>query len=117
MFVLTKEGALLVNKNELVSHVATSADISRGDATKAVDAIFEGITESLKKGEEIRLTGFGSFVVTARAASEGRNPRTGEKINIAASKQVKFKPGKVLKDDVNGVKAAPAKPATAAKKK
>jgi DNA-binding protein HU-beta len=90
-----------VNKNDLVSHVADTAGISKVDATTAVDAIFDGITATLRKGDEVRLVGFGSFVVSQRAASEGRNPRTGEKIKIPASKQVKFKAGKGLKDEVN----------------
>ena len=80
-----------MNKNDLVSHVADTAGISKVDATTAVDAIFDGITATLRKGDEVRLVGFGSFVVSQRAASEGRNPRTGEKIKIPASKQVKFK--------------------------
>jgi DNA-binding protein HU-beta len=90
-----------VNKNELVAAVADAADISKSDATKAVDAVFDSITDTLKKGDDVRLVGFGTFAVAQRAASEGRNPRTGEKINIPASKQPKFKPGKGLKDAVN----------------
>jgi DNA-binding protein HU-beta len=90
-----------VNKNELVAAVADAADISKADATKAVDSVFDTITDALKKGGDVRLVGFGTFSVAARAASEGRNPRTGEKINIPASKQPKFKPGKGLKDAVN----------------
>ena len=90
-----------MNKNDLVAHVADSAGLTKGDATKAVDAIFEGITASLKAGDEVRLVGFGTFLVSARAASEGRNPRTGETIQIPASKQPKFKAGKGLKDSVN----------------
>lgn len=90
-----------MNKNELVAAVADAADISKSDATKAVDAVFDSITDTLKKGDDVRLVGFGTFAVAQRAASEGRNPRTGEKINIPASKQPKFKPGKGLKDAVN----------------
>jgi DNA-binding protein HU-beta len=90
-----------VNKQDLVSHVAEIASISKGDATKAVDAVFDGITAALKKGDEVRLVGFGTFAIAERAASEGRNPRTGEKIAIAASKQPKFKAGKALKDACN----------------
>jgi DNA-binding protein HU-beta len=90
-----------VNKNDLVAHVAESAGLSKADATKAVDAIFDGITASLKAGDEVRLVGFGTFLVSARTASEGRNPRTGAKIAIPASKQPKFKAGKGLKDAVN----------------
>ncbi|MBP2312420.1 HU family DNA-binding protein [Azospirillum soli] len=90
-----------MNKNDLVAHVADAAGLSKTDATKAVDAVFEGIADSLKKGDEVRLVGFGTFAVAERAASEGRNPRTGEKITIPASKQPKFKPGKTLKDGLN----------------
>jgi DNA-binding protein HU-beta len=90
-----------VNKNDLIAHVADEADLSKVDSEKAVNAVFDAITGSLKKGDEVRLMGFGSFVVAQRAASEGRNPRTGEKIKIPASKQVKFKVGKGLKDAVN----------------
>jgi DNA-binding protein HU-beta len=90
-----------VNKNELVDAVATAADLKKSEATLAVDAVFDAISGALKKGEEVRLVGFGTFAVSARAASEGRNPRTGEKIKIAASKQPKFKAGKGLKDAVN----------------
>jgi DNA-binding protein HU-beta len=89
-----------VNKNDLVATVAETAGLSKGDATKAVDAVFDSIAASLKAGDEVRLVGFGTFAVSTRAASEGRNPRTGEKISIAASKQPKFKAGKGLKDAV-----------------
>src|SRR5437763_4465400 len=67
--------------------------MKKSEASKAVDAVFDAIAEALKGGDEVRLVGFGTFSVAARAASEGRNPRTGEKIQIAASKQAKFKPG------------------------
>ena len=89
-----------MNKNDLVATVAETAGLSKGDATKAVDAVFDSITASLKSGDEVRLVGFGTFAVSTRAASEGRNPRTGEKIAIAASKQPKFKAGKGLKDAI-----------------
>jgi DNA-binding protein HU-beta len=90
-----------VNKNELIAVVADETGLSRGDAAKAVDGVFDGITKALKKREEVRLVGFGTFVASKRAASEGRNPRTGEKIKIPASWQVKFKAGKGLKDSVS----------------
>lgn len=90
-----------MNKNELVAAVADSADITKADAASAVDAVLDSITSALKSGDEVRLVGFGTFSVAARAASEGRNPRTGEKIQIAASKQPKFKAGKGLKDSLN----------------
>ena len=90
-----------MNKNELVAAVADKTGLSKADSGKAVDATFEAITDSLKDGTEVRLVGFGSFVVTNRAASEGRNPRTGETIQIPASRQPKFKAGKGLKDALN----------------
>ena len=91
----------LVNKNDLIAHVADAAGLSKADAAKAVDATFDGITAALKSGDEVRLVGFGTFLVSARAASQGRNPRTREQIAIPASKQPKFKAGKGLKDAVN----------------
>ena len=90
-----------MNKNDLVANVASSAGLSKADSAKAVDAVFESVTASLKGGNEVRLVGFGTFSVTARKASEGRNPRTGEKIQIKASNQPKFKAGKGLKETVN----------------
>ena len=90
-----------MNKNELVGVVSTKTGLSKIDATKAVDGVFDAITSSLQSGSEVRLVGFGTFTVSRRAASEGRNPRTGEKITIPASKQPKFKAGKSLKDAVN----------------
>ena len=90
-----------MNKNELIAVVADETGLSRGDAAKAVDGVFDAVTKALKKREEVRLVGFGTFVASRRAASEGRNPRTGEKIKIPASWQVKFKAGKGLKDSVS----------------
>ncbi|MBX6321041.1 MAG: HU family DNA-binding protein [Rhodospirillaceae bacterium] len=90
-----------MNKNELIAVVADETGLSRGDAAKAVDGIFDAITKALKKRDEVRLVGFGTFTASRRAASEGRNPRTGEKIKIPASWQVKFKAGKGLKDSVS----------------
>jgi DNA-binding protein HU-beta len=90
-----------VNKNDLVASVATNSGLSKADSTKAVDAVFDSITSSLTGGNEVRLVGFGTFTVTQRRASEGRNPRTGEKIQIPASNQPKFRAGKGLKDAVN----------------
>jgi DNA-binding protein HU-beta len=90
-----------VNKNELVASVAQHAGLAKTDAAKAVDAVFASIEGALKSGDEVRLVGFGTFSVTKRPASEGRNPRTGDKIKIAASTQPKFKAGKGLKDAVN----------------
>jgi DNA-binding protein HU-beta len=91
-----------VNRNELVEAVASKTELRKSEASKAVDAVFESITNALKSGDEVRLVGFGTFSVASRAASEGRNPRTGEKIKIAASRQAKFKPGKGLRDSLNG---------------
>jgi len=90
-----------VNKNDLVSAVADAAGLSKADAVRAVDSVFDTIAASLKKGQEVRLVGFGTFVVTRRKASRGRNPRTGEAIQIPASKQPKFRAGQALKDAVN----------------
>ncbi len=90
-----------MNKNDLVAEVAETSGMTKADATKAVDSVLDVITGSLKKGDEVRLVGFGTFSVAKRAASEGRNPRTGEKIKIPASKRPKFSAGKALKDAVN----------------
>ena len=90
-----------MNKNDLVASVADQSGLTKADATKAVDAVFDSITGAMKKGGEVRLVGFGTFSVAKRAASTGRNPRTGESIKIPASNQPKFKAGKGLKDAVN----------------
>jgi len=90
-----------MNKQDLVSAVADSAGLTKADAGRAVDAVFDVITASLKKNQEVRLVGFGTFLVTKRAASKGRNPRTGETIKIKASKSPKFRAGKALKDAIN----------------
>ena len=87
-----------MNKNDLINSVAGEVGLSRADATRAVDAVFGCITAALKGGDEVRLVGFGTFLVAERAASTGRNPRTGAPISIAASRQPKFKAGKTLKD-------------------
>jgi DNA-binding protein HU-beta len=89
-----------VNKHDLVTAVADASGLTKADATKAVDAVLDSITAALKGGDEVRLVGFGTFSVSAREASEGRNPRTGEKIAIPASKLPKFKAGKGLKDAI-----------------
>ena len=90
-----------MNRQELIGHVADRAGLSRTDAMRAVETMLEVITSTLKRGDEVRLVGFGNFSVAKRAASQGRNPRTGESIKIAASKSPKFKAGKGLKDAVN----------------
>ncbi len=90
-----------MNKNDLVANVADASGLSKADAAKAVDATFDAISSALSGGGEVRLVGFGTFSVAQRRASTGRNPRTGEAIQIPASKQPKFKAGKALKDAVN----------------
>lgn len=89
-----------MNKTELVSAVAERSEMTKKDATNAVNAVFEVISETLAKGETIQLIGFGNFEVRERAARKGRNPQTGEEIEIAASKTPAFKPGKQLKEAV-----------------
>ncbi|MCF8496324.1 MAG: HU family DNA-binding protein [Alphaproteobacteria bacterium] len=93
-----------MNKQDLISKVASNADISKAKAAEAVDAVFETIKQTLKNGDDARFVGFGTFSVAKRAATTGRNPRTGEAIKIPASKQPKFKAGKELKDAVNNRK-------------
>jgi DNA-binding protein HU-beta len=90
-----------MNKNELIGAVADASGLTRNDATKAVEGVFDAITAALKAGDEVRLVGFGTFSVAKRKESIGRNPRTGEPMPIKASAQPKFKPGKGLKDSVN----------------
>jgi DNA-binding protein HU-beta len=90
-----------MNKNELIARVAERTDMSKAAAGEAVEATFQEIESALKSGGDVRIVGFGTFSVSARAASQGRNPRTGETINIPASKNPKFKAGKQLKDAVN----------------
>ena len=90
-----------MNKNDLISTVAESSGLSRGDASVAVESVFDAISKSLAKGDEVRLVGFGTFSVAKRKASTGRNPRTGEPMTIKASNQPKFKAGKGLKDACN----------------
>jgi len=90
-----------MNKQELIGAVAEAAGLTRSDAGKAVESVFDNISGALKKGDEVRLVGFGTFSVSKRKASTGRNPRTGEPMSIAASSQPKFKAGKGLKDAVN----------------
>lgn len=90
-----------MNKSELVSAIATKADLSKKDAEAALKAFTEVVAEELVKGEKIQLVGFGTFEVSERAARTGRNPQTGKEMKIAASKAPKFKAGKALKDAVN----------------
>jgi DNA-binding protein HU-beta len=90
-----------MNKNELIAAVAGSADLSKEQAGAAVDAVIDTISGTLKDGGEVRLLGFGNFLVTHRKATTGRNPQTGEAIQIKATNVPKFKPGKGLKEKVN----------------
>ena len=90
-----------MNKTELTAAIAEQAGISKKDAEKALKAFTDVVADELKKGEKVQLVGFGTFEVVERAAREGRNPLTGEKMKIKASKAPKFKAGKALKDAVN----------------
>ena len=90
-----------MNKTELIAAVAEKAEISKKDAEKAVKAFTDAVAEEMAKGGKVQLVGFGNFEVSERPAREGRNPRTGETMTIAASKTPKFKPGKALKDEIN----------------
>ena len=91
-----------MNKNELSAAIAAKAGLTRKDAEAALCAMSDIIAESLKNGEKVQIVGLGGFEVKERAARAARNPRTGEEIQIAASKSVSFKPGKALKDEING---------------
>ncbi|WP_334176872.1 HU family DNA-binding protein [Pseudoxanthobacter sp.] len=99
---MTNVKANRFSKNELTAAVAEKAGLTKADATKAVDAAFDAIVEALVNGDEVRIVGFGSFAVSQRAASTGRDPRTGAAIQIPAARIPKFKAGKPLKDAVNG---------------
>ena len=90
-----------MNKQELVSKIADSAKCTKSEAASMLDSFVDIITKSLKKGQEVRLTGFGTFTTTKRKATTGRNPRTGQTIKIPASTQPKFRAGKSLRDSVN----------------
>ncbi|CAP52742.1 histone-like protein [Xanthomonas campestris pv. campestris] len=95
------KGVSRMNKTELIDGVAAAADISKAEAGRAVDAVVSEITKALKKGDAVTLVGFGTFQVRERAERTGRNPKTGDSIKIAASKNPAFKAGKALKDAVN----------------
>lgn len=90
-----------MNKSELVAAVASDAGLSQADASRAVDSVLSNVTKALREGDEARIAGFGTFVVSSREARMGRNPRTGEAIEVNASKSVRFRPAKALKDSVN----------------
>jgi DNA-binding protein HU-beta len=89
-----------MNKSDLVQAVSEKAGVNKAAAEKAVNAVLDGISNALSKGDRVSLVGFGTFSVSERSARVCRNPRTGEKINVAATKVPKFKPGKALKDKV-----------------
>lgn len=90
-----------MNKAELIDLIADKADISKACASRALDAALEGITGALQKGDQVSLVGFGTFSVKQRSERQGRNPQTGETMQIAASSSPNFKPGKALRDAVN----------------
>ena len=89
-----------MNKQDLIGQIADRAGLNRSDSSRAVETMLEVITSALKRGDEVRLLGFGNFSVNRRKASVGRNPRTGEPMQIKASSQPKFRPGRILKDAV-----------------
>ena len=89
-----------MNKQDLIGQVADRAGLSRADSAKAVETMLEVVTSALKRGDEVRLVGFGNFSVTRRKASVGRNPRTGAPLQIKASSQPKFRPGRILTEAV-----------------
>ena len=90
-----------MNKQELIGRVAELTGVGRGESAQLVETVFDTITDALRRGDEVRLVGFGTFSCSRRKASTGRNPRTGEPMQIRESTQPKFKPGKGLKDAVN----------------
>jgi len=87
-----------MNKTDLITKVAETSELSKKDATKAVEAVFDVITEALQSGDKVQLVGFGNFEVRERSARKGRNPQTGAEIDIEASKVASFKAGKTLKE-------------------
>ena len=90
-----------MNKSELIEHIATQADISKAAAARALDAVIDGVTRSLEKGDSVTLVGFGTFAVSRRAARSGRNPRTGAEIAIKAARVPQFRAGQALRDALN----------------
>ena len=90
-----------MNKSELIEHIAQQADISKAAAGRALEAVIGGIQASLKKGDNVSLLGFGTFAVSTRAARTGRNPRTGESVDVDAKRVPHFKPGKELRERLN----------------
>lgn len=90
-----------MNKSELIEAIAASADIPKAAAGRALDAMIDSVTDSLKQGDSVALVGFGTFSIKERAARTGRNPQTGKSIEISAANVPSFKAGKALKDAVN----------------
>ena len=90
-----------MNKNDLVNQVSDNTGLSKSDSAKAVDSVLDTITDNLKSGGDVRLVGFGTFLVSKRKATTGRNPQTGAAINIPAANVPKFRPGKALKESLN----------------
>ncbi len=90
-----------MNKTDLIDFIAEEADLSKASAGRALDAVIDGVTKTLKKGDTVTIVGFGTFAVGKRAARTGRNPQTGDEIKIKAAKVPKFRPGKALKDALN----------------
>lgn len=99
--IFENEQGNIMNKTEFVDAVAAKGEMTKSEAADAVEAVLESVTDALKAGEQITLVGFGTFLVRDRKARQGRNPRTGDVIEIAASKVPSFKAGKALKDSVN----------------
>jgi DNA-binding protein HU-beta len=100
--MLTKvKGETVMNKNDVINAISDIVDLSKTKVGEVLDSFVNVVTKALKKGEEVRLIGFGTFSVSKRKAAKGHNPRTGAEIKIPASKQPKFKSGKTLKDAVN----------------
>ena len=97
---MTQRG-ITVNKTQLVEKIAADADLSKASAGRALDAIIDAVGETLQSGDQVSLIGFGTFSVRTRAARTGRNPKTGDEIQIAEAKVPAFKPGKALKDACN----------------
>jgi DNA-binding protein HU-beta len=90
-----------MTKADLIESIAAKIDLPKGQAERAVQIVFEDIVQALRNGDKVNISGFGTFAVSERKARTGRNPKTGEAIDIPASKSAKFKPGKSLKDELN----------------
>ena len=90
-----------MNKSELIDHIAVQCDMPKAAATRALESMIDAVTAALKENGSVSLVGFGTFIVTERSARVGRNPRTGDVIEIKSAKVPKFRPGKALKDAIN----------------